>query len=201
MNTLQKIACAAIESLGGGGGIHKFFDLQIELMPDYERSLLANKLCAVMPELTSKFQKMGRYEAWWLTRLSEHNWYQKIQTGVLLQACRDGVNDSNVTHQKLVRNLHNVLNKCVPGWEEVSKWEADGDGSTGKDVEYYMLGELADRRVTFLGLYPNATWPEVDDEELDRREATEAVERQADLILRFGTGPVPEGARGKPKAY
>ncbi len=197
MNTLQKIACAAIESLGGGGGIHKFFDRQIEVMPDYERSLLANKLCAVMPELTDKFQKIGRYEAWWLTRLSEHFWYSKIQTDVLLQSCRDGINDSNVTIPKLIRNLENVLNKCAPGWKVVSKWEDDDDAN----VEYYMLGELADRRVTFLSLYPNATWLEVDEEELDRREATEAVERQADLIRRFGEGQVPEGARGKPKAY
>ena len=190
MNLLQKIGCAALESLGGGGGISKFFDRQIELMPDYERTLLANKLCAVMPELTAKFQKIGRYEAWFQTLLVEHIWQSKIRRQDLWDMCRAGVNDSNVTVPKLERNLHNVLDRCVPGYELVTEWVDE------EKVEFYVLGELDDARAQFLSRYPNATWPEVDQDALAVRTAAEVeaaeVEAEKDAHYRRMLETFPE---------
>ncbi len=88
------------------------------------------------------------------------------------KSCRVGINDSNVTPSRLERNLHYVLDKCVPGWKLVSIFE--GDDLSVPNVEYYMLGELDDARDKFLSLYPNATWPEVDEEALAERKAAEA---------------------------
>lgn len=182
MNVLQKIGCAAFESLGGGGGIAKFFDRQIDVMPDYERAMLANKLCAVMPELTAKFQKIGRYEAWFQSLLVEHLWYRKIRGDKLWALCKVGINDSNVTHERLLRNLHNVLDTYVPGWEIVSLYEPDDDSR--KKAEYYMLGELAAACATFLSHYPNATFPDLDEEMLVERREADVVEETISMDIR-----------------
>ena len=178
MSVLQQIACAAIESLGGGGGIYKFFDRQIELMPDHERTVLANKLSTVMPELTEKFQKIQKYETWFQSLLVEDRWYSKIRKDVFWQSCRIGINDTNVTLERLGRNLHQVLDKFVPGWKVASIYE--GDDLSVPNVEYYMLGELDDARARFLGIYPNATWLEVDEEVLAKRREAEAEVAKAE---------------------
>lgn len=176
MSILHKIIVAAADCLAqGGGGSTEFYKRQIEIMPDYDRAVFANLLKTEMPTLTAKFQKIGKYEAWWLTRLVEHLWHSKIRTSELLTLCRRGVNDSNVTLDRVKRNLHNVLDRCVPDYKIVSGYEGE------EKVQYYTLGELGAASDRFLSLYPNATFPEVDEDALAKRREAEAAEHEVEL--------------------
>lgn len=194
MSILHKIVIAGVDCLAaGGGGSPEFYKRQIAIMSDLDRATFANLLKTEMPELTDKFQKIQKYEAWFQTMLVEHRWYSKIRKDEFWQLCRVGVNDSNVTPRRLERNLRYVLDKFVPDWELDSVYE--GDDLSVPNVEYYMLGELDDARATFLGHYPNATWPAVDEEVLAKRRAAEAevakvkAEEDADFKRMMETFP------------
>lgn len=173
MDVVQKIGCAAFESCNGGGGFPKFADRAIAIMPDWEKALFAKKLSVAMPALTEKFTKITKYEAWWLTLLVEHRWRARVSQRELKRLCLTGVADTNVTPDRLERNLHNLLETCAPGWELVATYIDD------EKVWFYQLGDLDVARENFLARHPNATWPEIDEDAMAARDASDALEQEA----------------------
>lgn len=182
MNTLQKIVCAGVESMGGGGGVPKFFDRMIESLSDYQRSVLANKLSVEMPDLLEKFSKMGKPEAWWLSQLVEHRWKTEIPYSELLKQFKLGINDPGTLPGRPGRRLDAMLDRVCPGWTMENRFVSNDE----KKIEIYLLGDLDDRRRTFLGLYPNAKFLAVDEgamAEIAEAES-EAAEVEAEANIR-----------------
>ena len=125
-NTLQDIAHAAIDSMGGGGGLHKFFDRQLELLPDHDLNMLAGKLRVALPEYADKLHRPGQFERWFLSRLVEHLWYPKIDPHELAELCQNGINEPTITPNRLWRGLKSTLKKFVPNYVTDIEYEDDG---------------------------------------------------------------------------